>query len=624
MKKIYTLFMLMIVSIFAFSASALTFYVTVDNPDNVDFKVNFSSYTLSAGRNTVNSPSGYCPIAISAANGAQILSITCNGNEIGTNVPYRVAAEGEEYVITTQSAGEVQKKHFTVNVTDNPELVWIIKNNDEMSTNLKNTEPSQEIEFSDQDNPFSIKYYWKDNKNYSGRIYEVKVGDSPLTPDANGAFSYTAQDGDVVTVTVNTPAETRYPVHFRLSEGAAGFITGVEIDGETITDWNGDDLNVKAGSAVTVTCDTENFRKESFKINGVESSISNGASTFTVLQETTVEVDARHWYEWTVTLNIDHPELIDAYLGASTGEALTLQAGANPLTVDERNPTVTILPKYGTDITSVTYNGVEVQPQGNEYGVVVTADGIIDIVAALIERNYKATVYVSDITYVDDIFLNRNNVSSSDVRSLQSGYQWVNFYEKDNPHSLLITSGSSDFCLVKRNYEEIERLDLTSNGTYRYLIDIEDGDLIQVYLGHTPIEYNVTFDIEGYVSNLRVTRDYTFDFDPATATDEAISVPEKTVFSIAADTPMTIKVNDATVANGTGSIDLPVGNDDESRDFHIAIFGETDGITATANDGTAAAPLYYNLQGVRIAGEPSEAGVYIRRSNGRTDKIVVK
>lgn len=619
--------MLAIVGVFAFNANALTFYVTVDNPENVSFSKQWVQTPLEAGRNTITHPSGYCTIEIKAADGATILSITKNGTDIGTSVSYHAVAEGDEFVITTQGATPVEKKRFMVNVTDHPELVWIIKNNDFMSANLKDPASStQEIEFEDSFNPLSIKYYWKDDKNLSGLIYEVKVGDEPLTPESNGTFKYTAQDGDVVTITVDAPAETRYPVHFNLSESAAGFITGVAVDGEPATNWADADFDVKAESEVTIICDTENFLVESFKINGGTASLSNGRHTFTARQETTVDVNARHYYDWTVTLNIDHPELVNAFLGSSVnGEPIAGLQATNSLTVNERRPSITIAPKYGSEIASVTYNGSEIEPLGDAYTIAVTADGTIEVTAALIERNFKATVYVSDINYVYDIMFNRNNVAQSDMRALETGYQWLNFYEKDNPHMLTFTPGPTDYYVVKRNYEEIERPELSGDGKYNYSIELADNDLIQIYLGHTPIEYNVKFDLQGKFNNLKVTRDYTFDFDPLTATDEAVTVPFETAFTITADEPVTIKTNGTTVAEDTGSATLLVGNKDENKDFLISVIGAiTDGINSIAGTDSNSGVRYYNLQGIRLGGEPTSAGIYIRQSAGRTEKIAVK
>lgn len=61
------------------------------------------------------------------------------------------------------------------------------------------------------------------------------------------------------------------------------------------------------------------------------------------------------------------------------------------------------------------------------------------------------------------------------------------------------------------------------------------------------------------------------------------------------------------------------------RGFRISLRPNSSGIGAVDAEAEADAPaLYYRLDGTALTGEPSAAGIYIRRAAGRTEKIVIR
>ncbi len=59
------------------------------------------------------------------------------------------------------------------------------------------------------------------------------------------------------------------------------------------------------------------------------------------------------------------------------------------------------------------------------------------------------------------------------------------------------------------------------------------------------------------------------------------------------------------------------------RGFRISLSPKSSGIEAVGVD-TSAPARYYRLDGTELAGEPSAAGIYIRRAAGRAEKIIVR
>lgn len=612
MKKIYAfLFTLVLIAATVFDATALTFYVTVDNPDNVKFEMSWVEQTLVAGKkNTMNSASGYCPISISGKNGASIVSVTKNKSQIaaGNVTFYSDIAEGDEFVIT--SLGPEPAKSFTINVDGNPADVYLSKTVNYVPEQIVLSQASTNVSFDNNTKDFTIRH-----TDYTKTIYEVKVGDEVLTPAANGNYSYTANDGDVVTVTVETPPATRYPVHFEIGDEAEGFIKTVEVDGVEAQNWAGPNFDVEAGASMTITCDTENYKVGAFKINGGTASLSNGQHTFTVTSETTVSVDARHYYEWNVTLNVDEPTLIDVWLGSSVnGEKLDITE-TNAIKVDERSPVITICAKYSADINSVTCNDSPVEPNGSEYTVNIGGDATINVSASLIERNLKAIVYVNDKNYADAVTLTRTGAAMTDVLELESGYTTVNFYEKDNPYTLSITPGPVDYYVVKQNYEVVEQPELSSGGTYNYSLTLEDGDLIQLYMGHVAVDYDVTIEQKGAVEGLKVVRDFLFEVEDFT---ESVTLPEGTAVTITTEAPVEISVN--------GEL---AGKEITEHTFYVqyattvSIVGNTSSVADIAADNGSDVQ-WFTLQGCRLTAAPTTPGLYIRSRAGRASKVIVK
>ena len=133
MKKITTLFILLVAGLLNFVSSAVSFTLVIDDPSRISVTTNGTELTMVAGENPI-SVDEYTYVNFTATQGNGIKSIV---NSSGTpqsvygNQGYICAYssyEGERFTITTFSYAESRTASCTVNLEGDPSKVQFILN----------------------------------------------------------------------------------------------------------------------------------------------------------------------------------------------------------------------------------------------------------------------------------------------------------------------------------------------------------------------------------------------------------------------------------------------------------------------------------------------------------------
>lgn len=620
MKSLYSMLLLAFMSVIALSAQAGTYYVYIDNPNNIELKENFGadiSSQLNPGDNPRNFDGTSIPISISAKNGATITSATLEGNAIA-NLGYFRVQNGNKIHITTSGGTTVEPQYFYVDIVDGtPSDIKLTHEINYIPTQITLASATgNKVEFTTGES-FTFNH-----SNWQKKIYEVKVGDTPLSPTATGSFVYNPKtDGERVYVTINAPI-IEFPIHFNLSDGAAGLFTKIEVDGTEVAGWNGkDDLNVETGKTVAIYLDTENYSIESLKKDGYTISYPGGKCEFTVERETTISAEAHRYVEYDLTINTSGKDYVRAYIGSPvTGQEITLQ-DKTTLKINEKSNVVTIVPRASSHISMVKLNGTQLSPNdNNEYTAAITTNSTLEIQAGAIVRDKAAYIYVNDALYAQDLYVtSRNSEVNISLNDLQKWYREVKFSELDNPFSIVFLADLNDYIEVRHNYTKLDTPEKDDNNNVTFGgINLSDGDILQIYLNSTAVDRSVTFNIGETVEGFKLTRDLVKDVADYTS---PLTVPEGTVLEFSTTTEVKCSVNGEPLEDVDGKYTVQV--------FSPLVIDlvdpnqKPDSISAITTDINEASQ-WYTLTGIRLSSRPQQAGVYIRHTAGKAEKVLVK
>jgi len=620
MKKVYSWLLLAIMSAIALSAHANSYQVYIDNPDNIEFYENWVdiSSQLSAGNNTRNFDQNQIAMQIKAKNGATITSATLDGNAIA-NLSFFYVKNGNKINITTSGGTTAEPQYFYVDIVDGTTSdVKLTHEINYIPTQIQLTSlTNNRVEFT------SGESFTFNHSNWQKKIYEVKVGDTPLTPTATGSFVYNPKaDGEHVYVTVNAPI-IKFPVHFDLSDGATGLFTKIEVDGTEVADWNGkDDLNVETGKTVAIYLDSENYSIESLKKDGYTISYPDGKCEFTVERETTISAVAHRYGEYDLTINTTGKDYIKAYIGSPiTGQEITLD-DKTTLKISEKNNVVTIVPRTSSHISMVKLNGTELIPNdNNEYTAAIVTNSTLEIQAGAIIRDKSAYVYVNDALYAQDLYIvNKNSDINISINDLQAWYREVKFSELDNPFSIIFLPDLNEYIEVRQNYTKLEIPQKDGNGNIVCPVTLSDGDIIQIYLNSTAVDRNVTFNIGETVEGFTLTRDIIKNVTDLTS---PLTVPDGTLLKFTTtSTEIECSVNGEKLDDVNGTFSVQVNGSDLTID--IVDLSQQGGGIDNITTGTESETEWFTLTGIRLSSHPQASGVYICRSAGKASKVLVK
>ena len=611
MREFYSIIVTALLTLISMSANAINITVNVDDPSRVNVYTNYGSTLLDivAGDNAVT-VNEYESVQIKANGNAFLTKVVKSvegaddsemyvSNMSECNLYISTGDEGARFTVTTANADEVRDGACRIWV-DNPENVQLQRSGTYSFIDL--AEGWNDVNYiTESELPLTIG-----TKNYGTSLYQVKVNGEVVSPQGT-AWRITPANGDEVEIFANFP-DIDIPVKFSyVNEESKGFITSVTVDGETVTDYNDDNFTVKAGSNVTVSGNTNDYKLNSFTVNG-SNTYFYGQYTFTVIEETTIEIDAKKYGTVKATLDIDNPENIIVYRGYAYNNDIIggLISGENEIELSETNAQIQIKALSGCYITSVTANEMIISKDYSDaYNITVTEGMMIKVKSGAIERDSKAVVYIDSREAAAQYFnFQRGDRSSIDI---VTGYNEISFYDGDNPFGL--SWYGAEFANVYKNNEAIEPM---YSGSTTYELNLTDGDVVKVFLASNPemLEAELTAADNVDADKVVVTMDRINNVAGWVGKHKTLPGTEINIES-ADDHELSVTVDGENVnADEEGVFTVIV-----KKNTNIAVnLKEPTGITGIGTEkGTG--NRIYNIQGMRMADNADvkqlPAGIYI-------------
>lgn len=406
--------------------------------------------------------------------------------------------------------------------------------------------------------------------------------------------SYTLQNvanGDVIDIQANYP-DIDCAVKFKVNAEGEGFIKSVTVNGNEVTNYLDDNFTVKCGSTISIMSNSENYKLESFKVNGEDKTddFSGESYDFFVTDAATFDITAEKYTTFKATVNIDDVSHATVYKGYSYyGDAFDLKNGTNEIEVSEKQPLISLVAKDGYYFTSVNDGTTEYTDQSaSEINVNVTDGMVLKVVTAAIVRDKKAIVYVDDRSATSSLVFSRGDYNRIEVGT---GYNELEFYKGDNPFSVTV------YASTKKVYKNDVAVDPTSTYGSYYNFNLADGDVVKMFFTKTPAMVKADITANGGAENLSVVKDR---IQPVADFSAGISSLEDTELAFAAKEGYSIKAltvdGTAATAEADGTYKVVV-----KADANIVVDLQTaSGISSVTNADASRTANVYNANGVLV------------------------
>lgn len=448
-------------------------------------------------------------------------------------------------------------------------------------------------------------------KDSNTSLYSVTKNGTSVSA-SYGSYRIDVVDGDEINIEANYP-NIDYAVKFNLSEKADGFITEVLVNNVAVTNYLDDNFTVKAGSKVTIMGNTNDYKLESFKVNGSDIDFY-GSYEFMVTAASTVNIVAHKYGNMTAHVNIDDASHVTVYKGYSYyGNKADVKTGLNDVEIPESAPILCIAANDGFRLVSVTDGTTEYTDRDGFSEVNVKAvDGMnLTVTTAALVRDKKAVVYVEDADAPSMMRFMRKDYTQ---QKLATGYNTVEFYDGDNPFETSVYGTTS-----LNVYKNDELVTPSYAGAKSYSLTLADNDVVKLFFTKTPAKVEATITVDGDAEKLKVTKDRIVS---VTNFASALSCLEGTEVAFSTADGYAIKAIDmngtAVTAETDGSYKVVV-NSNSTINVKVAVASGIGSVTTSAQKGADV----YTVAGVLVLknATPSQInalakGLYI--INGKT------
>lgn len=448
-------------------------------------------------------------------------------------------------------------------------------------------------------------------KDSNTSLYSVTKNGTSVSA-SYGSYRIDVVDGDEINIEANYP-NIDYAVKFNLSEKADGFITEVLVNNVAVTNYLDDNFTVKAGSKVTIKGNTNDYKLESFKVNGSDIDFY-GSYEFMVTAASTVNIVAHKYGNMTAHVNIDDTSHVTVYKGYSYyGNKADVKTGLNDVEIPESAPILCIAANDGFRLVSVTDGTTEYTDRDGFSEVNVKAvDGMnLTVTTAALVRDKKAVVYVEDADAPSMMRFMRKDYTQ---QKLATGYNTVEFYDGDNPFETSVYGTTS-----LNVYKNDELVTPSYAGAKSYSLTLADNDVVKLFFTKTPAQVEATINVDGDAEKLNVTKDRIVS---VTNFASALSCLEGTEVAFSTADGYAIKAIDmngtAVTAETDGSYKVVV-NSNSTINVKVAVASGIGSVTTSAQKGADV----YTVAGVLVLknATPSQInalakGLYI--INGKT------
>lgn len=589
MKKFY-LFLIMLLSVIApQAADAFSITLNVDDASRINVFLN-GYQEVKDGDNVFEVKDGDY-LSITTQNNAGLVSVMNGDKEVKLNSysSFNLKLTESEYagaklMIKTATLDEMRTASCTVTV-DDPSKVTLRLSRTFTTVQLKSGE--NEVKFiPGTESTFTISPQSQETPLY-------KVTHNSVAAEADWG-SYTLKNvanGDVIDIQANYP-DIDCAVKFNVNAEGVGFIKSVTVNGNEVTNYLDDNFTVKCGSNISITRNSEDYKLESFKVNGEDktSDFYDESYDFFVTDAATFDITAKKYATFKATVDIDDVSHATVYNGYSYyGNAFDLKNGKNEIEVSEKQTLISLVAKDGYYFTSVNDGTKEYTDKSvNDIELDVVDGMVLKVVTAAVVRDKKALVYVDDRSAANSLLFRRNDYNTIEVAT---GYNELEFYRGDNPFSVSVSANTKK---VYKN--DVAVVPLYSGGSY-FNFSLADGDVVKMFFTKTPATVKADITANGGAENLSVVKDR---IQPVADFSAGISCLEDTELAFAAKEGYSIKAltvdGTAATAEADGTYKVVV-----KADANIVVDLQTaSGISSVTNADASRTANVYNANGVLV------------------------
>lgn len=589
MKKFY-LFLIMLLSVIApQAADAFSITLNVDDASRINVFLN-GHQDLVNGDNVFEVKDG-AYLSITTQNNAGLVSVM-NGDKavkLDSYSSFNLKLTESEYagaklMIKTATLDEMRTASCKVTV-DDPSKVTLRLSRTFTTVQLKSGE--NEVKFI----PGTESTFTISPQSYDTPLY--KVTRNTVAAEAEWG-SYTLKnvaEGDVIDIQANYP-DIDCAVKFNVNAEGVGFIKSVTVNGNEVTNYLDDNFTVKCGSTISITRNSEDYKLESFKVNGEDktSDFYEDSYNIFVTDAATFDITAKKYATFKATVDIDDVSHATVYNGYSYyGNAFDLKNGKNEIEVSEKQTLISLVAKDGYYFTSVNDGTKEYTDKSvNDIELDVVDGMVLKVVTAAVVRDKKALVYVDDRSAANSLLFRRNDYNTIEVAT---GYNELEFYRGDNPFSVSVSANTKK--VYKNNVAVVP---LYSGGSY-FNFSLADGDVVKMFFTKTPATVKADITANGGAENLSVVKDR---IQPVADFSAGISCLEDTELAFAAKEGYSIKAltvdGTAATAEADGTYKVVV-----KADANIVVDLQTaSGISSVTNADANRTANVYNANGVLV------------------------
>lgn len=539
MKKFY-LFLIMLLSVIAPQA-ADAFSITINVDDASRLNVFLNGYKDLVNGDNVFEVNDGDYLSITTQKNAGIVSVF-NGDKavkFDSYSSFNLKLTESEYagaklVIKTATLDEMRTASCKVTV-DDPSKVTLRLSRTFTTVQLKSGE--NEVKFI----PGTESTFTISPESQLSPLYKVTHNSVAAEADWGSYTLKNVADGDVIDIQANYP-DIDCAVKFNVNAEGVGFIKSVTVNGNEVTNYLDDNFSVKCGSNISITRNSEEYKLESFKVNGEDKTddFYDESYDFFVTDAATFDITAEKYTTFKATIDIDDVSHATVYKGYSYyGNAFDLKNGKNEIEVSEQQPLISLVAKDGYYFTSVNDGTTEYTDQSTSEIELTVVDGmVLKVVTAAIVRDKKALVYVDDRSAANSLLFRRNDYNTIEVAT---GYNELEFYRGDNPFSVSV------YANTKKVYKNDVAVDpLYSGGSY-FNFSLADGDVVKMFFTKIPAMVKADITANGGAENLSVVKDR---IQPVADFSAGISCLEDTELAFAAKEGYSIK---ALTVDGTAA-----------------------------------------------------------------------
>lgn len=586
MKKSFILtVLLMVVALVPMQAFNVT--VNVDDASKLTLYLGSSAQSLSNGDNVLDVKTG--DRLYFSANTGFVLKQVNNGtsDEYISSLTSCIVNldeskhDGAKWVVTTATLDEVRTAVCKVTVDDASKVTLGTSGT---YSKLKLENGVNNVKFVPGiESPLVVSA-----KDSNTSLYSVTKNGTSVSA-SYGSYRIDVVDGDEINIEANYP-NIDYAVKFNLSEKADGFITEVLVNNVPVTNYLDDNFTVKAGSKVTIKGNTNDYKLESFKVNGSDIDFY-GSYEFMVTAASTVNIVAHKYGNMTAHVNIDDASHVTVYKGYSYyGNKADVKTGLNDVEIPESAPILCIAANDGFRLVSVTDGTTEYTDRDGFSEVNVKAvDGMnLTVTTAALVRDKKAVVYVEDADAPSMMRFMRKDYTQ---QKLATGYNTVEFYDGDNPFETSVYGTTS-----LNVYKNDELVTPSYAGAKSYSLTLADNDVVKLFFTKTPAKVEATINVDGDAEKLNVTKDRIVS---VTNFASALSCLESTEVAFSTADGYAIKAIDmngtAVTAETDGSYKVVV-NSNSTINVKVAVASGIGSVTTSAQKGADV----YTVAGVLV------------------------